>query len=295
MATKLIALYDDMLDVRAAMEDLLDYGISSSDVSILTNNVDDRYTEYIEGYNHDMSAGEGAVTGALFGTLTGVVMAMVPGIGPVLGLGTLLASAGIGAAAGAVTGGLVAGLIQSGVDEDEANIYAEAVRRGGILVTVTVPDSQEDVVEDILEDNGAIDVEELGEYYRSAGWTRYDHTAPNYTSNEFNEDRRQYNNYAMLNDEEFEPYIDRFRQHYERYYNDSSHTWDAYIPAYYHGFYLASTSSSYAVTPRWEEVKPEYRRRWEEEYNTPWIDIAEAVREGWHEATGRDEDLEEIG
>lgn len=292
MTTRLIALYDDMQDVRAAMEDLLDNGIASSNVSILTNNIDDRYTEYIEGYNHDMTAGEGAVTGALFGTFTGVVMAMVPGIGPVLGLGTLLASAGIGAAAGAVTGGLVAALIESGVEEDEANIYAEAIRRGGILVTVTVPEAMEDDVEDILEDNGAIDVEELGEYYRSTGWIGYDEAAPAYSRDQFNADRRQYNNYSMLNDEEFEPYIDRFRQHYDRYYNDTSYTWDAYIPAYYHGFYLASAGNNYAATPRWDEVKPEYRRRWEEEYDTPWEDVAEAVREGWRELTGQDEDRE---
>lgn len=294
MTTNLIALYEDMEDVRDAMEELLDNGIASHNISIMTNNVDDRYTDYIEGYDPDMTAEDGAVTGALFGTFTGVVMALVPGIGPVLGLGTLLASAGIGAATGAVTGGLVAALIKSGVDDDDANIYAEAIRRGGILVTVTVPEDREDDVEDILEDNGAIDVDDLGEYYRSTGWTRYDDTAPNYSNAQFREDRRQYRSYSMLNDDEFKPYVDRFRQHYDRYYNDTSYEWDAYIPAYYHGFYIASVGNNYAATPRWDEVKPDVRREWEDDYDTPWEDVAEAVRQGWREATGQNKQ-EEVG
>jgi uncharacterized membrane protein len=290
MTTSLIALFEDMEDVRDAMEELLKNGVASSDVSIMTNNVDDRYTDYIEGYDPDMTAEEGAVTGALFGTFTGIVLAMVPGIGPVLGLGTLLASAGIGAATGAVTGGLVAALIESGVDEDEANIYAEAVRRGGILVSVNAPDHREDDIEDILEDAGAIDVDDLGDYYRSTGWTTYDDTAPNYTGEQFREDRRQYKSYSMLNDKEFEPYVDRFRQHYDRYYNDTDYEWDAYIPAYYHGFYIASVGNNYAAAPEWHEVKADARREWEEDYDTPWENVAEAVREGWREVTGQDED-----
>ena len=49
--------------------------------------------------------------------------------------GAALAGAGIGAAAG----GLLGALTGMGIPEEEAHVYAEGVRRGGTLVTVTRP------------------------------------------------------------------------------------------------------------------------------------------------------------
>ena len=41
-----------------------------------------------------------------------------------------------GAVAGAATGGLLGGLIGLGIPESHAEVLAEGVRRGGVLVTV---------------------------------------------------------------------------------------------------------------------------------------------------------------
>ncbi len=46
-------------------------------------------------------------------------------------------SAGIGAAAGAVTGGITAALLDFGIGEEEAHFFAEGIRRGGTLVSLT--------------------------------------------------------------------------------------------------------------------------------------------------------------
>jgi len=54
---------------------------------------------------------------------------------------------------------------------DERETYAEGLRRGGYLVTVTgVPAAQFDEVVDILDDEGSVDLDERSENWRSEGW-----------------------------------------------------------------------------------------------------------------------------
>lgn len=55
--------------------------------------------------------------------------------------------------------------------EDQAT-YAEGLRRGGYLVTVSsIPEDQYDGVLDILDDEGSIDIDERAETWRSEGWS----------------------------------------------------------------------------------------------------------------------------
>jgi stress response protein YsnF len=56
-------------------------------------------------------------------------------------------------------------------DEDR-HVYAEGLSRGGVLVTVRdVPDDLYDTVLDVLDDEGAVDVEDRAESWRTEGWT----------------------------------------------------------------------------------------------------------------------------
>lgn len=56
-------------------------------------------------------------------------------------------------------------------DEDRAT-YAEGLRRGGYLVTVSaIPSEYYDQALDILDDEGSIDVDERSASWRSEGWT----------------------------------------------------------------------------------------------------------------------------
>jgi len=56
-------------------------------------------------------------------------------------------------------------------DEDRAT-YAEGLRRGGYLVTVTgVPESMYDQALDILDDEGSVDVDSRAGEWRNEGWT----------------------------------------------------------------------------------------------------------------------------
>jgi uncharacterized protein (TIGR02271 family) len=57
-------------------------------------------------------------------------------------------------------------------DEDRS-LYAEGLRRGGYLVTVSATDAQYERALDILDDDGTVDIDECAERWRREGWTGY--------------------------------------------------------------------------------------------------------------------------
>jgi hypothetical protein len=65
-------------------------------------------------------------------------------------------------------------LIHANVPEEDAHIYAEGVRRGGVLVSVRVDDAQAAAVEAMMSRLNAADIRARGRAYREEGW------APNY-------------------------------------------------------------------------------------------------------------------
>ena len=81
-----------------------------------------------------------------------------------------LAGAGVGAAGG----GLLGSLIGAGVEESEAHVYAEGVRRGGTLVTVRADEGQRATVETVLARYAGVDANARGAEYRAGGWSGFD-------------------------------------------------------------------------------------------------------------------------
>ncbi|KQV82064.1 hypothetical protein [Rhizobium sp. Root1220] len=55
-------------------------------------------------------------------------------------------------------------------DEDR-DVYAEGLRRGGFLVSVSVDSNNYDTAHDILDDEGSIDMDERADTWRTDGWT----------------------------------------------------------------------------------------------------------------------------
>ena len=64
-----------------------------------------------------------------------------------------------------------------GDDDDHAGHYAEAVRRGSAVLTVTTDDTRLDVAREALTNAGAIDIDEQVSAWRSEGWTGNDSSA----------------------------------------------------------------------------------------------------------------------
>ena len=97
------------------------------------------------------------------------------------------------AAGGAAAGGIVGALADAGTDRDHAEVYSEAVRRGGTLVTARVPDGDAARIEAILAASSPIDPVARGAEYRAAGWKSFDPKAPPYRPNQTEIDRMRAN------------------------------------------------------------------------------------------------------
>ncbi|EPE96260.1 general stress protein [Rhizobium grahamii] len=191
-------LYDSYDDARAAVKALEDAGIPSDDISIVTNkangvDVEGQGSHAAEGAG--TGAGVGALAGGAGGLLTGLGLMAIPGVGPVVAAGWLVATAA-GAAAGAVAGGAVGGIVgammNEGVPEEEANFYAEGVRRGGSLVTARVDESQVATAQAALNKTRSVDYATRRASYQEEGWTRFDERADPYTPGQIESERDRY-------------------------------------------------------------------------------------------------------
>lgn len=197
MTQTITALYDTYDGAVSAVDALEASGIPHSDISIVSNNVDNRYDK--DRPSHTASgagtgAGIGAAVGGVGGLLTGLGLMAIPGVGPVVAAGWLVATA-VGAAGGAVVGGAAGGLVGSltraGIPERDANFYAEGVRRGGTLVTARIDDARAPMVREILQRHNWVDPDLRIAAYRESGWTAFDENAPAYTADEIAAERRR--------------------------------------------------------------------------------------------------------
>ncbi|MGO4408573.1 MULTISPECIES: hypothetical protein [unclassified Brevundimonas] len=207
-------LFDHHAEALDAVAELEAAGFDHSSISIVSNNADNWHSGHdrIDGADgalgdrngageNDVAhgAGKGAATGGAIGAgagiLAGLGMLAIPGLGPVVAAGWL-ASAALGAvvggAAGGATGGLLGALKEAGHNDEEANVYAEGVRRGGTLVSVKTTDADRARVETILQGRRGFDAATRGEAYRQSGWTTFDPRSDPYSIDQINEERSRY-------------------------------------------------------------------------------------------------------
>ena len=109
-------------------------------------------------------AGLGAAAGGTIGALTGLGLMAIPGVGPVVAAGWLVSTLA-GAAAGAATGGVLGALTQAGVSNDDADVYAEGLRRGGAVVSARVADQDAARLQAVM-DRSAVRVSDRAAAYR---------------------------------------------------------------------------------------------------------------------------------
>jgi hypothetical protein len=121
-----------------------------------------------------VGAGAGAVSGALVGGLAGLfISAMaIPDSGSALATAVLaiaLGAAAAGMGIGAATGFVLGALVRLGFPH-QVRIYAERVRRGGILVQMRAPDSYAaNIARNIMRDSGAVDINRPTNELRATG------------------------------------------------------------------------------------------------------------------------------
>ncbi len=173
-------VYDSHTQARDAVKALEEAGIASSQISLLANkSVSEKYDDVDKASSTATGAGIGAVVGGSAGLLAGLGLLAIPGVGPIVAAGWLAATAA-GALTGSAAGGIVGALVDSGVPEDHAHVYSEAVRRGGTLVSVRADGAEVETVSAILDSHQPIDPDRLGADYREAGWKNFDPSAQPY-------------------------------------------------------------------------------------------------------------------
>ncbi len=195
MTTTVTGLFDHYSDATSAVDQLRAAGISEDDISIVSNNADGRYKDSDVGEDAGTGAGIGAAVGGLGGLLTGLGIMAIPGVGPVVAAGWLAATAAgavTGAVVGGAAGGLIGALTDSGVDERDAHVYAEGVRRGGTLVTAKVDEGRAAEAEAILQRSNWVDLPTRRTSYEEQGWTGFDDASQPYTQAEIDAERARY-------------------------------------------------------------------------------------------------------
>lgn len=197
MTKTVSALYDNYDDAAAAVAALEDAGIPASDISLVSNNVDNHYRTGPEKETAVDIAADGAGAGSLIGggagLLAGLGVIAIPGIGPVVAAGWLAATAvgaAAGAIAGAIGGGIVGSLTRAGVSEEDAHFYAEGVRRGGSLVSARVADDRAVTAEEILHAHEHVDIDSRRHIFRDNGWSQFDEKGRAYSEDEIRRARQ---------------------------------------------------------------------------------------------------------
>jgi hypothetical protein len=200
MTVTISRLYDNYSDAQRAVSDLESAGVPHSDISIVANNSDSWYSDKKIDRDSDgvddraegagAGAGVGAGLGGAAGLLAGLGLLAIPGLGPVVAAGWLAATA-VGAAAGAATGGIIGALTQAGVSKEDADTYAEGVRRGGTLVSARVQDADRTRL-DVILDRSAVNLQNRRAAWQKAGWSSYDPSAEPYSAEQVRKERQLY-------------------------------------------------------------------------------------------------------
>jgi len=81
-----------------------------------------------------------------------------------------------------------------GNDDEYAGHYAEAVRRGNAVVSVTAEPNMIDQAVEVMNQDGAIDIDRRVASFRQGGYERHDPNAPSYSLDEAAREREQYRN-----------------------------------------------------------------------------------------------------
>ncbi|MGH8523648.1 MAG: hypothetical protein ACREXY_05360 [Gammaproteobacteria bacterium] len=175
--TTIIGLFDRVSDAEKAARDLMSTGFSHEDIGLIASDATGEWSRYkistLEGAAPSSKAlgtkmGAGTAAGGLGGLVIGGLVIgelAIPGIGWVAAAGTL-ATTLLGAGLGAIAGSLASAIDTLGVPEDQAGRYAEAIRRGGTLVSVRIAEDRANEVAAIMQRHQAVDIDK-----RAAEWT----------------------------------------------------------------------------------------------------------------------------
>ncbi len=179
MAYTVVGLFDSLGQAASVVDDLLQSGVERDQISLISARPTGGAMGQLSNGSLPASTAAGALVGGLGGLLMGLGALAIPGIGPILAAGPLAATI-LGAGVGATGGALLGALQDIGVPEIEAGFYAESIRRGATLMSVTADDTLADAIAEIMDRHGASDIGEKRVALAREGWREYDDSAGPY-------------------------------------------------------------------------------------------------------------------
>lgn len=169
----IIGLFDEYQLANDAYQALRRLGYKKDEVSIVAKQdilMASRADEPADATTEGVAAG--AAAGGLASVLIGISAIAIPGLGPVIAAGPLLAglaTAAVGAGIGAATGGFIGALIDLGVSDEQAEVYAAGIERGGLLLMVDTNDKNRREVVEIMRTAGAAEINTEEPVHAKAG------------------------------------------------------------------------------------------------------------------------------
>lgn len=261
-----------------------------------------------------LATGARILAGGAFGGLLAVsagTIVLIAGVGFVFGTALTLLMLMI---AGIVVGGIAGALTTVGMTGEEAQLYAEGVRRGLTLVAVDTKGDKVRLTGRILRAHRAIDLERTDDI-RVAAWQsqappRVPADVAALTARP-GVHSRVYDFYAAMAgrggagtgaSRPGPPPLDQsvppaqsagelgahtypnspFRAHYDQYYAGIGGVYEDYLPAYRYGYGLGRETAG--VGPGWDEIEREMHSGWERIQPGTWERHKEAIRHGWNVA-----------
>ncbi len=153
-----VSLYDNVASAMDAVRELNSQGFGEDSVSVI---------------GHEAAIQKGQVDDNMQ-QMQGQHLTNMPAIGPVYVRGPMANRLST------YTSGqthLLDYLMDQGVPENDAHMYTEGVRRGGILVTVTPANDRADQARRIMDQHGPIIVEDVMQEWVREGWDGFDRGA----------------------------------------------------------------------------------------------------------------------
>lgn len=167
MAPMVTGMFYDRAAAERAVSDLHQLGYSQSDISVMIQD-EGIHKTVIE--KSGSKAGEGLGAGAAIGGILGAIIAGLTATGSIIAVAATggvaaplvagpLAAALAGLGAGGLSGGIIGALVGAGIPEEKARAYDAGLKTGGILVGVAADSTRTDQVRQILERDGAADIQ----------------------------------------------------------------------------------------------------------------------------------------
>lgn len=186
MKVTISRLFDDVIDAQRAMHRLVLAGVNPDDISLVANNSDNWFSPNLLGAA-EKGAAVGVGFGGVGGLLAGLGLLAIPGLGELVAVGWLMAAL-TGAFAAGAAGSIIGMLAEAGVATNEAEIYAESIRRGGSLVSARVDETDKNRLEAELHP-ASINIEIRRVHLETSGWVGFDPAAPELNKEEIARER----------------------------------------------------------------------------------------------------------